>query len=127
MRARPRMPGLVFLIALTAPLFTWAADSPVVGQWKLTVQTPNGVNHPVLTIRATESGYAGSYAGPRGTFELADIRVDGATFAFPLTLEMPIGAVELKYRGTVTGDAINGVVGNPRGEIPFSGERIPAD
>jgi hypothetical protein len=42
-------------------------------------------------------------------------------------VEMPIGAVELKYRGTVTGDAIEGIVGNPRGEIPFTGERVKAE
>jgi len=106
---------------------TAGADKPAVaGQWKLAVQTPNGINNPVLTIHEQDGAWSGTYAGPRGTFELRTILVEGSTFSFPLTVEMPIGAIELSYKGTVTGDRIEGVVGNPRGEIPFSGERIIA-
>ncbi|MBM4205795.1 MAG: hypothetical protein FJ194_16870 [Gammaproteobacteria bacterium] len=115
---------LVFLL-MAAP--TAGADKPAVaGQWKLAVQTPNGINNPVLTIHEQDGAWSGTYAGPRGTFELRTILVEGSTFSFPLTVEMPIGAIELSYKGTVTGDRIEGVVGNPRGEIPFSGERIIA-
>ncbi len=120
--------GLSLAVAL--PMLTVADEAVVTGQWKLAVQTPNGVTNPVLTIRQSEAratgeaGYSGTYVGPRGTFELAKIEVDGATFSFPLTVEMPMGAMALQYKGTVIGDKIEGVVGNPRGEIPFTGERI---
>lgn len=115
---------LVFL-SIVAPA-AGADEAEVAGQWKLTVQTPNGINNPVLTIREQDGAWSGIYAGPRGTFEIKTIQVEGSTFSFPLTVEMPIGAIELSYKGTVTGDRIEGVVGNPRGEIPFSGERITA-
>lgn len=117
--------ALIGLLLLTGGV-SHAEEAVVAGEWKLTVQTPNGITHPVLTIVQGDAGYSGTYAGPRGTFELPAIDVNGGTFTFPLTMEMPIGKVELKYRGTVSGDRIDGVVGNPRGEIPFTGERITA-
>jgi hypothetical protein len=116
--------SVLFVSVSVLPCPGLAEEAAIAGQWKLAVQTPNGVTNPVLTIRETEGAYSGTYAGPRGTFEIETITVDGATFSFPLTVEMPIGAIELRYKGTVTGDRIEGVVGNPRGEIPFSGERI---
>lgn len=115
--------AFVGLLLLTVGVIH-AEEAVVAGEWKLTVQTPNGITHPVLTIVQGDAGYSGTYVGPRGTFGLPAIEVNGSTFAFPLSMEMPIGKVELKYRGTVSGDRIDGVVGNPRGEIPFTGERI---
>ena len=114
-----------FLFVLMAMFSTaWADTSAVVGQWRLTVDTPRGVTNPILTINAHDSGYSGSYAGPRGTFELKTITVEQNTFAFPMTVTIPIGTMEMQYRGTVEGNVLRGTIGNPRGSIPFSGERI---
>ena len=101
-----------------------AEPASVVGQWKLTVETPNGTTNPILTINAADAGYSGTYAGPRGSFELKEITVDGNTFSFPLTITIPIGTMNLQYAGKVEGDTISGSIGNPQGAIPFVGVRM---
>lgn len=116
---------IALLVAFSTCITTLqAAPASVVGQWKLTVETPNGTTNPILTINAAESGYSGTYVGPRGSFELTEIKVDGNTFSFPLTITIPIGKLDLQYTGKVEGNRISGSIGNPQGTIPFVGVRI---
>lgn len=116
---------IALLFAFTGIMTTLQADtSGVVGQWKLTVETPNGTTNPILTINASDTGYSGTYVGPRGTFELREIKVDGNTFSFPMTITIPIGTLEMQYTGKVEGDKVAGTIGNPQGTIPFVGQRV---
>ena len=116
---------LAVLVAFSGCVTGLQADpSAVVGQWKLTVETPNGTTNPILTINAADAGYAGTYVSPRGSFELKDIKVDGNAFSFPLTITIPIGKLDLQYSGKVEGDTISGSIGNPQGTIPFDGVRM---
>ncbi len=116
---------IALLVLLSGFMTTLQAEtSSVVGQWKLTVQTPNGVTNPILTISASDAGHSGTYVGPRGTFELKEIEVDGNTFSFPMTITIPIGTLEMQYTGKVDGDTLSGTIGNPQGTIPFVGERV---
>lgn len=116
---------LALLVAFSAFITTLQADtSGVAGQWKLTVETPNGTTNPILTINASDTGYSGTYVGPRGSFELKEIKVEGNTFSFPLTITIPIGTIDVHYSGKVEGDAISGSIGNPQGTIPFVGVRL---
>ena len=96
----------------------------VLGQWKLTVETPNGTTNPILTINAADAGYSGTYVGPRGSFELKEIKVEGNTFSFPLTITIPIGKMDFQYTGKVEGDTLSGSIGNAQGTIPFVGVRV---
>jgi len=116
---------IALLVALTGIIATLQADtSGVVGLWKLTVETPRGTTNPMLTITVADAGYSGTYAGPRGTVEIKEIKVDGNTFSFPMTITIPIGTLEMQYTGTVDGETVSGTIGNPQGTIPFVGERV---
>ena len=116
---------VVLFVAFSAFITTLQADpSSVVGQWKLTVETPNGTTNPILTISAADTGYSGTYVGPRGSFELKEIKVEGNTFSFPLTITIPIGKMDFQYTGKVEGDTVSGAIGNPQGTIPFFGVRV---
>ena len=116
---------VVLLVSFSAFVTTLQADpSSVLGQWKLTVETPNGTTNPILTINAADAGYSGSYVGPRGSFELKEIKVEGNTFSFPLTITIPIGKMDVQYAGQVEGDTVSGSIGNPQGTIPFVGVRV---
>lgn len=116
---------LALLVVFSGIVTTLQAEpARVVGQWKLTVETPNGTTNPILTINAADAGYSGTYVGPRGSFELKEITVDGNTFSFPLTITIPIGTMNLQYTGKVEGDTISGSIGNPQGTIPFVGVRM---
>ena len=116
---------IALLVAFSALITTLQADpSSVLGQWKLTVETPNGTTNPILTINAADAGYSGTYVGPRGSFELKEIKVEGNTFSFPLTITIPIGKMDFQYTGKVEGDTLSGSIGNAQGTIPFVGVRV---
>lgn len=116
---------VVLLVAFSTFSTTLQADpSSVVGQWKLTVDTPNGTTNPILTINAADAGYSGTYVGPRGSFELKEIKVEGNSFSFPMTITIPIGKMDFQYTGKVEGDTVSGTIGNPQGTIPFVGVRV---
>ena len=100
------------------------AGEGVEGVWRLTVSTPRGVQHPTLTINRDGEQYSGTLVGRRGEQVIDSIAVEGNVFQFPLEVDMPIGRMNLLYRAAVEGDTFVGEIGNPRGAIPFSGERI---
>ena len=93
------------------------------GEWTLTLDTPRGVQHPTLAISKEGTAYSGVYTGRMGALDVESIETDGNTFSFPLQITIPIGTIDVHYSGTVEGDAMTGVVSNPRGEVPFTGTR----
>lgn len=110
-------------LALFGLLASLAATADIVGVWTLTVESPRGTQHPTLTITKNDSGYSGVYAGARGELPIPVIESDGTAFSFPLTISMPMGDMDLEYKGTVNGERMSGEIGNPMGSIPFEGER----
>ena len=100
-----------------------ATVATIVGQWTLNIDSPRGVLHPVLTVQKTAEGYSATYEGRQGLLTIDRVEVDGAKFSFPLSITIPIGTIEVNYVGVVQGDKLQGVVRNPRGEVPFSAER----
>ncbi|MGE0621672.1 MAG: hypothetical protein AB7I04_01610 [Pseudomonadales bacterium] len=93
------------------------------GTWTLTLDTPNGVQNPTLVIEQNGDGYSGVYNSRRGPIEIPEIKRDGNAFAFPLTISVPIGEVQVDYRGTFAGDEMQGSVQSPRGEVPFTAKK----
>ncbi len=99
----------------------WAND--LVGEWVLSIDTPRGVQNPTLVVEANGEGYSGVYNSMRGPIPIDSISFDGQSFAFPLVITVPIGEIEVNYRGSIDGDAMRGSVQNPRGEVAFTGSR----
>ena len=112
------------VLAVCALVFTGAAAAdPLAGTWTLTIDTPRGIQHPTLEITASDAGYSGVYNSARGPIPVERIELEGQRFSFPLVVELPIGARELEYSGSVEGNTMEGSAGTPRGAIPFSGVR----
>jgi hypothetical protein len=93
------------------------------GQWTLTIDTPRGVQHPTLVIVRNGDGYSGVYNSLRGPIDIETIQREGNKFAFPLVITVPIGEIEVNYRGSIDKDDMAGSVQNPRGEVQFTGKR----
>lgn len=101
-----------------------AEDKPsIIGKWILNIDTPRGIQHPTLTIFETNGALSGTYESFRGPLDITSVTAEGNQFSFPLTITVPIGDIEVTYTGTVDGDQMTGLVRNPRGEVPFSGQR----
>lgn len=103
---------------------TTASDAANInGEWTLTIDTPRGVQHPVVSISESGGKLTGTYASFRGPLDISSVSVEGNTFSFPLQITVPIGTIEVTYEGTIDGDQMTGQVKNPRGAVPFSGVR----
>ena len=93
------------------------------GEWTLTIDTPRGTQHPTLVISQDGENYTGIYNSRRGPIAVDSITRDGSNFSFPLIISVPIGEIEVTYRGSISGEDMTGTVQNPRGEVPFTGKR----
>ncbi len=93
------------------------------GEWTLTIDTPRGVQHPTLVVSKEGEAYTGVYNSLRGPLNIESVDFDGTNFSFPLVITVPIGDIEVNYRGAIQGDKMTGTVQNPRGEVPFTAER----
>ncbi len=112
---------LGFLLLFLTPMLASADD--FAGVWALSIDTPRGLQHPVLTVNEADGQYSGTYEGRMGLLEIENIARDGDRFEFPLTISVPIGEIDVFYSGTIDGESMEGVVRNPRGEVPFTGVR----
>ncbi len=100
-----------------------ASAVQLAGEWTLNIDTPMGLQHPVLSIATTAAGYSATYSGRQGVLAIDQVTLDGNRFSFPLSITVPIGTIEVIYEGEINGNQMTGVVQNPRGQVPFSGER----
>ena len=97
-----------------------AAAEDFAGTWTLSIDTPRGVQNPTLDVERNGDGYSGTYNSLRGPIDIEKIERDGNSFSFPLTISVPIGDVEVDYRGSFEGKEMKGTVQSPRGEVPFT-------
>ncbi len=122
------MPNTIKLLLLpTILLLSWPgvalAEAGLVGEWTLAIDSPRGVQNPRLVVEQNGDGLSGVYHSRRGPLAIEAIEFDGNSFSFPLVIEVPIGKIEVNYRGRISGDEMQGLVQNPRGEVPFTGTR----
>jgi hypothetical protein len=106
---------------LLHPAAAYADD--FAGTWTLTLDTPNGVQNPTLVVEESGDGYSGTYNSLRGPIEIPEIRRNGNAFAFPLMITVPIGDIQVDYKGTFAGDEMEGSVESPRGAVPFTAKK----
>lgn len=112
-------PSIFVLLLFGSSVF--AAE--LAGEWTLNIDTPRGVQHPTLRIVKNGDSYSGVYNSLRGPIDIEAIDREGNNFAFPLVITVPIGEIEVNYRGSIDDDDMAGSVQNPRGEVQFTGKR----
>ena len=92
----------------------------IVGTWKLTLETPFGVQTPTLRIEADGTGGLGS---PIGEAPLSDLRVYEDTAEFNANVPTPMGNVSIGFSVQASGDALAGTFNSPLGATDFTGLR----
>lgn len=95
----------------------------VSGTWKLTMNTPFGVQTPTLDISSNSDNYSGTLTGATGTSELEDLTVNGSQVSFTTKVATPMGQFPVSFDATVDGDAMNGTFKTMMGKTEFSGVR----
>lgn len=97
--------------------------SAVAGNWKLTMNTPFGVQTPLLTIKNENNAYSGTLAGSNGTAPLESVKVDGASVSFSAKVATPMGSFPVSFKATVDGNNLKGIYSTMMGDTEFTGVR----
>lgn len=115
----------VIAVAVAAFLSGAIQAAELAGVWTVTSEGRNGPRTSELTIRQDGDAYAGTIKGERGEAEIATINFDAdkSTFDFVVTMEGRFLDIDVTYKGTLSGDAIEGSIDTPMGSAPFTGTR----
>lgn len=96
----------------------------VTGSWKLTMNTPFGVQTPLLEIRQDNNAFGGTLNGNSGPAPLEAVSVDGTQVNFKANIATPMGSFPVTFSANVEGDALKGVYKTMLGDTDFTGERV---
>lgn len=115
--------------------FDWTAKrvvepNDVVGVWKITVETPQGVVEPRLTITNQGDKLHGDYVSPFGEREAQEVVLNDGELSWTIESDDDDDFdFQLIYRGNPRGNKIAGTCefdfGGNTGEMDFTGEREP--
>jgi hypothetical protein len=92
----------------------------IVGTWKLTLETPFGVQTPSLRIDADGTG---GLISPIGEAPLTDLNVTDDTAEFSANVPTPMGNFAIGFSVKASGDALAGTFTSPLGATDFTGLR----
>lgn len=93
----------------------------IVGTWKLTLNTPFGVQSPLLRIAPDGTSELGSQAGE---VPLADLQLTATTAEFSARVPTPMGQLDIGFDLTADGNRLSGNFKSPLGSMPLSGFRM---
>lgn len=102
-----------------------AAQNSPVGVWKLQVQWIGGPADVTLTVNQIGNELYAAWEGPRGKLAVREVAFEDDVLSFVLPVQDQNGAsVELRFEGTIDGDAIDGKILLRNGtEIDVDGRR----
>ena len=108
---------------LTAVVTAGAQSTNVSGNWKLTIETPNGPGSPSLVLKQDGEKLTGTYKGRFGESPLEGT-VKGSEIKFSIKVNAQGQELQIDYAGTVEGDTMKGKVKfGEFGEGTFSGKK----
>jgi hypothetical protein len=126
MTHRFAMTAAVLAAAFAVP----ASAQSFVGTWTATATAPDGPISEELTVTKTADGYSVTakllteqppgmpQAGPA-----TDIKIEGDSFSYKRTIELPDQRLEINYSGTVSGDTFTGQGDVGGFSVPYNGVR----
>ena len=92
------------------------------GNWKVTINSPMGVQTGTLSVTTSGDSFTGTFAGQQGTQDIAG-KVDGDTLTWGSKLTQPF-PIDLEFTVKVVGDTLEGSVkAGAFGSSPLKGER----
>src|SRR5215510_8762570 len=108
---------------ILAVLSAGAQSKNVSGNWKLTLETPNGPASPSLVLKQEAEKLTGTYKGRFGESPLEGA-VKGKEIKFTVKVKAQEQEFILEYAGTVEGDTMKGKVKlGDLGEADFTGKK----
>jgi hypothetical protein len=109
--------------AIAVTVLAYAAD--VAGTWALSVESPRGTRQSTLVLTQKGEEIAGTMKSERGDMPVSGT-LKGNALAFGYKMSMQGNEMDIKYTGTVDGDAISGTVSfGGMGEGKFTGKKQP--
>ena len=109
------------------------AQSPVLGSWEGTMNSPNGAMEMSMTFTETDGAYDVAYSDNIADLvgfdipsEIADVEVEGNSFSFLRVLDFQGTAFEITYAGTVEGDTLTGEAVSDQGGGELAATRVAA-
>jgi len=95
----------------------------VAGNWKLTMETPFGVQTPLLQIKQESHSCSGTLTGNTGSTALEQLKVEGSSVSFTAKVATPMGSFPVSFSASVEGDKMTGVYETLAGKTDFTGVR----
>lgn len=83
------------------------AAADLTGSWTVTVETEMGSGTPTFDLKEEDGKISGTYNGQMGSLPVTG-SVDSNNFQLVISVEAQGMAMDIKYTGTVDGDAIEG-------------------
>jgi imidazolonepropionase-like amidohydrolase len=104
-----------------------ANATQIAGTWRMTIDSPQGVQSVSATFTQNGSSFSGKISGlPTGDAEISNGRVDGNRASWSLALSFGAQSFNLDFNGDITGNRMTGSVAlGPMGNAPFTGEKTP--
>jgi|SRR2546422_5126002 len=110
----------VFMLAV---LTAGAQSTNVSGDWKLSIETPNGPGSPSLVLKQDGEKLTGTYKGRFGESPLEGT-LKGKEIKFTVKVNAQGQEIQIEYAGAVEGDTMKGKVKfGEFGEGSFSGKK----
>lgn len=102
-----------------------ATAGAIDGVWNLTIRAPQGNLAIQVTLRAESGRLTGTFSGDRGAGDIRGGTVDGSNFDFTFSAnaQNEAEATDWVFKGTISGDTMNGTVSTTIGNWEFSGSR----
>ena len=93
------------------------------GEWDCITKSPLGEQKSVLTVKTDGSSWTGSNAGPLGSLDVIDGKVDGNTLTWKMDMKVPM-PLTLDCTATIDGDTLTGgITAGAFGTSPMTGTR----
>ncbi len=97
----------------------------VAGSYECLTKTPMGDQTSIFTVVPNDDGttFTGTNAGPMGSLEVQDGKIDGNTLTWKMDMTVPM-PLTLDCTATIDGDALTGTVNAGMfGDMAMSGTR----
>src|SRR5262245_10574541 len=115
--------AIITATSMLAVLTAGAQTTNVSGNWKLTIETPNGPGSPSVVLKQEGEKLTGTYKGRFGESPLEGT-VKGKDIKFTVKVNAQGQELQIEYAGTVEGDTMKGKVKfGEYGEGSFSGKK----
>ena len=95
----------------------------VAGTYECVTNSPRGDQKSDFTVVVDGDSFTGSNAGPMGSLELENGKIDGNTLTWTMKMTVPM-PMTLEGSATIDGDTLAGTVkAGAFGAFPFNGTR----